>query len=281
MRWPRRRLRLRLSMPAPSGPVGINRVGVWGITPLSLLLVLGAVVLLYTLIAFWPAPAPAGTTGTPTTSEINYFGYKFSLSTEAQLFVVVALAGALGGMLHALRSLYWYVGNRDLRRSWILMYPILPLVGAVLGTIFYVVVRGGLLTTQTSTQDVNAYGFAAVSAIVGLFSEQAVGKLKEVFAALFAPAEKGSDHVAAAQTGTPVVSSVEPQAGPIGTNVIVVGANLANVTAIEFGGVSAQPTQTSDTQLTVTVPKGAASGEIALVSGDGRVSTGIQYTVTA
>jgi hypothetical protein len=61
--------------------------------------------------------------------------------SEIQLFVVVILLGALGGVLHALRSLYWYVGNRNLKMSWLLVYFLLPLIGASFAVVFYVVLR--------------------------------------------------------------------------------------------------------------------------------------------
>ncbi len=118
-----------------------------------------------------------------------------SIDSEVQLFALVLLAGALGSMVHALRSLYWYIGNRQLVRSWVAMYFLKPFVGAVLGLIFYLVVRGGLFP-NISAQQTSPFGFAAVAALVGLFSEQAILKLKELAENLFSPAEKGENHVA-------------------------------------------------------------------------------------
>ena len=69
-------------------------------------------------------------------------------------------------MVHTLRSLYWYVGNRNLRYSWLLMYITLPITGAALALIAYVVLRGGLTTTFASSQDTSPFGMAA---LVGLF----------------------------------------------------------------------------------------------------------------
>ncbi len=36
------------------------------------------------------------------------------LSLEARMVLIVALFGALGGLVHSLRSFYWYLGNREL-----------------------------------------------------------------------------------------------------------------------------------------------------------------------
>jgi hypothetical protein len=46
--------------------------------------------------------------------------------------------------------------------------------------IFYVVVRGGFFSPQTTFESTSPFGFAALAALVGLFSEQAVLKLKTV-----------------------------------------------------------------------------------------------------
>jgi hypothetical protein len=93
--------------------------------------------------------------------------------------MVVALAGALGASLHSLRSASRYIGERYLFRSWLPFYVLLPFVGAILSTIVYLVLRAGLITGGSASQD--PFGFAAVAALVGLFSSQAAEKLKEVF----------------------------------------------------------------------------------------------------
>ncbi len=73
------------------------------------------------------------------------------------------------------------------------MYVSVPFVGSLLALLFYIVLRGGLLTTQASSTEVNVYGFAAVSALVGLFSEQAADKLRTVFEALFTKPKEAAD----------------------------------------------------------------------------------------
>jgi hypothetical protein len=53
--------------------------------------------------------------------------------------------------------------------------------------------NGGLLALQATTSQTTPFAFAAVSALMGLFSEQAVTKLKQVFEQLFAPPPEGKD----------------------------------------------------------------------------------------
>jgi hypothetical protein len=170
---------------APDSGIGGGYVGAVGITLLALAVIAAMVLALYVLVAVWPA---SGTT-TPTASEVA--GIRLLLDQEQRLFVVVAVTGALGGLIHGAQSLYEYVGNRDLRRSWLLMYLSLPFIGGGLAVLFYVILRGGLVT-GTAAQ-VNFFGFAAISALVGLFSREAVQKLKQIFGTLLAPAPQRRD----------------------------------------------------------------------------------------
>jgi hypothetical protein len=105
----------------------------------------------------------------------------------------VLLAGALGSLVHALRSVYWYVGNRDLVWSWVAMYVMLPFAGATLGLIFYLVVRGGFFSPQSSFEETSPFGFAAFSALIGMFSQQAVLKLQAVAETLLTKPPAGAD----------------------------------------------------------------------------------------
>jgi len=105
----------------------------------------------------------------------------------------VLLAGALGSLVHTVRSVYWYVGNRKLKWSWLAKYILQPFAGSALAVIFYVVVRGGFFSPQTTFANTSPFGFAALAAMVGLFSEQAVLKLKEVAETVLAKPAPGAD----------------------------------------------------------------------------------------
>jgi hypothetical protein len=102
-------------------------------------------------------------------------------------------AGALGSLVHALRSAYWYVGNRNLVRSWVPKYLLLPFCGAILAILFYFVVRGGFFSPRSSSMHTSQYGFCALACLVGLFSEQAILKLKQVAETVFMTTEQGKD----------------------------------------------------------------------------------------
>ena len=176
--------------------------GFVGRTPLVIFLgalLFAALFVLLQLWIFWPTALKASgahdSGGVPAHKAVSYLGiWHFTLSTEIVFFIVVALAGALGGLIHATRSLAIYVGTRTLRWSWIAYYLLLPLIGAMGGTLFYVVLRAGLFSPSTEVDQASPFGFAAVAALVGLFSQQALEKLRDLAGQIFAPVQVSQDH---------------------------------------------------------------------------------------
>src|SRR5437763_1471100 len=99
---------------------GAGYVSPAGVILLAAGTVLAAVVALYSLWVFWPSTPGAGAaTGAPRSESVTWFGWHTTISRESVFFLVVAIAGALGGAIHTLRSVAWYVGNRRLRWSWL------------------------------------------------------------------------------------------------------------------------------------------------------------------
>jgi len=81
----------------------------------------------------------------------------------------------------------------------------------------------------------------------------------------------------------PALSSLVPLSGPTsaGTVVTLNGTNLATATQVTFGGVAVGFTVVSDTQITATVPAGAAGAVPVSVTTMGGTSAGMNYTRTA
>jgi len=183
-----------ITMPTRTG-IGASLVGPVGIVLITAYLILASVLLLYSLVQFWPPPAPA-TGSAPTSLPVAFLFWKLSVSDEVRLIFIVAMAGALGSLVHALRSLYWYIGNRKLVLSWLAKYILLPFVGSTLALVFYFVLRGGLFSPQATIQETSHFGFAALAGLVGMFSDQAAEKLKDVATTLLTATPKGADHVA-------------------------------------------------------------------------------------
>jgi acetyl esterase/lipase len=78
----------------------------------------------------------------------------------------------------------------------------------------------------------------------------------------------------------PSISSFTPQMGPPGVSVTITGSHLTGATDVEFNQVSATFTADSDTQITATVPDGAATGPISVVTPDGTATSTDSFTVT-
>lgn len=167
-------------------------VGFVGKLAITIYLLLFSILLLYGLVQFWPSPTPTSA-GSPSVSPVTFFLWIFPISDEVRLILIVAMAGALGGMVASLRSLYWYVGNRELVWAWMLMYVLRPFVGTTLAIVFYFVIRGGLFSAQAKIIDTSPFGFAGLSGLVGLFSEQAVLKLKEMAETLLSKPSPGAN----------------------------------------------------------------------------------------
>ena len=109
-----------------------------------------------------------------------------SITRETQLLLIVLLAGSLGCMIHALRSITDFLGNRAAKTSWFWWYITRPLLGMALALIFYSVLRGGFLAgSPADAKVVSPFGVLAMGALVGMFTEKASDKLAEIFGTLF------------------------------------------------------------------------------------------------
>lgn len=131
------------------------------------------------IVTFWP------NTPVPEVVETSYFGVHKEVSGELLMLIITLLTGALGGTLHAIRSYFFWVGRREFSKDYTSWYLLKPIAGSFAAFIFYLVVRGGFFTPGTSIEGASPYGFAALAGLVGLFSDQAVEKLKEVAENLF------------------------------------------------------------------------------------------------
>ena len=80
---------------------------------------------------------------------------------------------------------------------------------------------------------------------------------------------------------TPVVSSISPTSGPVGTQVTITGTGFTGATKVTFGGVKATSyTVDSGTEITATAPSGAKTGKIAITTPGGSASSKTIFTVT-
>lgn len=78
----------------------------------------------------------------------------------------------------------------------------------------------------------------------------------------------------------PVLTTLSPSAGPLGSSVAIAGSSLRDVTQVTFAGALATGfvVNTAGTLLTVTVPAGATTGPVVVVTPNG-ISNGLTFTV--
>jgi IPT/TIG domain len=213
-------------------------------------------------------------------------GYTYTCwgAVPYRLFLMVAFAGALGGALHGLRSLFWYVGNRDLRRSWLLMYWLLPLSGAAIAVVFFLVAYAGLYTVQGT----GSFILIGLAALVGMFSPQAAEKLKMIAEGLLTSAPTGANTVRPqAPTRSAVtlrVTSVSQSSGAEsgGTAVTIAGTGFETGATVKFGGAAATNVKVIDgTSIMATTPPhapGSVDVEVTSASGQSHTLTaGYRY----
>jgi YD repeat-containing protein len=92
---------------------------------------------------------------------------------------------------------------------------------------------------------------------------------------------KSSNGVTFTVVPAPIISSVTPSVGPVGTSVTVSGSNFGGTqgnSTVQFNGIPATPAPWSATSITVPVPPGATTGNV-IVHASGVDSNGVVFTV--
>jgi hypothetical protein len=178
-----------------------------GIILMAIYLIVLSILLVYAILQFWPPQLPPE----QVEKNVEFLYWKIPISVELRLLVVVVLTGALGGQIHTLRSFVWYVGNRKLITSWLMQYLLTPFEGASLALVFYFIICASFFPANTTTQNMNIYGFAGLAGLVGLFSNMAVKKLRDMAEQLLGAPETGKDSLESKQTAKEILGPPEEQ----------------------------------------------------------------------
>ncbi len=108
----------------------------------------------------------------------NIFG---NLTADSFVFLVVLFAGMMGALIRGVHSFFKHLGLGDFSFKWTWFYLLLPFSGAALSVIIYLVIRGGFYTSSYGEGlELNVFSFAAFAALTGLFSDNAIEKLRQV-----------------------------------------------------------------------------------------------------
>jgi hypothetical protein len=209
------------------------------------------------------------------------FSFVCPAPTDSTLVLMVVLAGALGGLVHALRSFFWYVGQRELVWNWAPMYVLLPFSSAALGFVFYLVIRAGLYQPTGGT----SYLLIGLAALVGMFSAQAAEKLKAIAEGIFSQAPQGRDSAPATkEEPLPAITAATPARGQLagGETITIAGTGFTGKPAVRFGQVPATNiTVVGPTVLTAVAPAGNGEGPVDIgigVAGKPEVVKAAAYT---
>lgn len=230
-----------MSTPSPVVPAPL-----WQIRLMAGSLLVFACLLCYFLVTLWPEnPKSVLTTPPPATQDAGMSGQApakanivsgdtsssatsaappnqddgqcsktcYKLNKEQRILLLVMLAGALGSFIHIAISFSEFVGNSRFSATWIYWYMLKPLTSTALAAIFYLVLRGGLMSADGGGDAVNLHGVVAMSGMVGLFSKQATTKLAEVFDTLFHAKPRSTD-TGKPPENTPANSSVTESTAP-------------------------------------------------------------------
>jgi hypothetical protein len=110
----------------------------WLNVALFLGLAIISIVTIRCIIFLWPSAA-----GDPCT---EFCGMEINM--EKRYFLLVALGGVLGSFIHIATSYVDFLGNKKMVYSWVPWYLMRPFIGASLALIFYMLLRGGIVSTQ-------------------------------------------------------------------------------------------------------------------------------------
>lgn len=140
-----------------------------------------------------------------------------------------------------------------------------------LGTIFQMTPSGALTTLYNFCAGAHCPGWPNVpfQGTNGLFYSTTSDGGRSGYGATFSLSNNLS----------PLVETV-PVMGKVGTQVIILGNNLTGASTVTFNGVSATFTVESDTYITATVPAGATTGTVSVVTSSGTLNSSPGFVVT-
>jgi hypothetical protein len=187
-----------------------------------------------------------------------------ALEPDQGLIVLALLAGSLGAFMHAAQSFAAFVGNRELKASWVWWYLLRPPIGSVLGLVLYFVARAGLLGGASDA--VSPYGVVAIGGLGGWFSKQATNKLAEVFDTLFSttrPPDQKDE--LSGSPDAPLISEVlpapieAPAEGAPSSPVTILGSRFLSSAEVRLDGETLPATWKSSSEIATAIPRASLS----------------------
>ena len=149
----------------------------------------------------------------------------FGVGSDVRQAVLMTCAAGVGSSIATILGFLEHASEKaDFNPAYAPWYVGRPVMGLLLGLLFFLVLRGGMLGVLPNLKaaELNPYGLAAVGGLVGLFTKHAVEKLQEVFDVLFQTKSDLQKGAAAAAQGGPTshpsgnATGATPDAGTSG-----------------------------------------------------------------
>ena len=189
--------------------------------------------------------------------------------STASLIGLIALAGALGGLIHGASSFAIFAGNRQFKSSWTWWYVLRPVLGAAVALVVYLVVRSGLGTGDMALSGADCLKTAGFAGLIGMFAEPATLKLKDIFNTIFTPRDDPRKDILNPAKSPPRINSIDPPSvsGAEPPAVLkIAGANFAPGCVVKIGANARTPRSFTPTLLEVELQPndGASPGDIPI-----------------
>jgi hypothetical protein len=102
---------------------------------------------------------------------------------ETRLLILTSIFAILGSSSHGIASVTTWIGQNKLERSWAAWYFARPPIAVAIAIIIYLAFRAGFVSGGATA--VSDFGVAVIGALVGLLTDEATIKLRDIFDALF------------------------------------------------------------------------------------------------
>jgi hypothetical protein len=116
--------------------------------------------------------------------------FKRRVPFELRMILLVLLAGALGSYIHMATSFSYFIGMGKFEISWCWWYWLRLPIGAALALIFSMLIQGGIFAIPAAGSEANPVGVIGFAGLIGMFSRQAIDKLKDIFDTTFKSTEQ-------------------------------------------------------------------------------------------
>lgn len=144
---------------------------------------------------------------------------------------------------------------------------------------------GGTITSYLWTKDTgpDSYTIVNPSSKITSVTNLVAGNYKFWLTVTDAKGQTAKDYVLVtvnpAPSTVPTLASISPSSGVVGTVVTIVGTNFDLTPSVSFNGVKAVVTISTATSITTTVPDGATSGTITVVTGGTALTSSTSFSV--